>query len=200
MNLLSPAFQPSTLAIIWLCVISLWMFLLIRLASKSAWKPLKLTRYGKGATFWLGLVLLLCAPFKQLSPSLSIRVTVLAPCFFFRMALLCLSPYLQTDLELFFYLLVCLAIFQVTVSELGQPLQLQGLYSRSPHPSFGPLEERCLQTIYLNSSWPQNLHCQINGGLVWQVHFFFNVANCLSSTASILAACLPLLVGNLWFL
>ena len=89
------------------------------------------------------------------------------PCSFARMAFLCLALYSQTDKELFFYMLVCLVIFQVTVFELGQSLLLQGLYSGSPHPSFGPLEKRCLQTIYSNSSRPHNSRCQINGGLLW---------------------------------
>ena len=45
------AFQPSTLAVIYLCVVSLWMFPLICLASKSASKVLNLNCSGKGTTF-----------------------------------------------------------------------------------------------------------------------------------------------------
>ena len=93
----SPAFQPSTIAVIYLCVISLWMFLLIHLASRSASKLLKLTSSGKGATICLGLVLLLFPQFKQLLPSLTVGVTLLAPCSFSRMAFLFVALYLRTD-------------------------------------------------------------------------------------------------------
>ena len=57
----SPAFQSSTLTVIYLCMILLCMFLLIHLASKYASKLLKLTHSAKGATFWLGPGSPLCA-------------------------------------------------------------------------------------------------------------------------------------------
>ena len=56
-------------------------------------KASKTDPFQKGCNILIGLVLLLCAQFKQCSPSLS----VLAPCSFSRMAFLCLTHYLQTD-------------------------------------------------------------------------------------------------------
>ena len=59
-------------------------------------KASKTDPFRKRCIILMGLVLL-CAQFKQLSPSLSVGVTVLTPCSFLRIAFLCLALYLETD-------------------------------------------------------------------------------------------------------
>ena len=164
------------------------MFLLICLASRSASKLLKLTRSGKGATFWLSLVLLLCAQLKQLPPSLSVGVTVLAPVPFWEWSsFISLFTYRQIES----YSSICWSAWRFFKSQFpnwGSHFCCKGWYSGSPHPSFGQLEKQCLQTIYLNSSRPHYSRRQIYGGLVWWVYFYLVLLTAFFVTASVLVA------------
>ena len=62
--------------------------------------------------------------------------------------------------------------FKSQFPKWGSHFYCKGWYSRSPYPSFRPLEKQCLHTTYSNSSRPHNSRSQIYGGLVWWVYFY----------------------------
>ena len=188
----SPAFQPSTIAVIYL----------ISLCDIAVDVPLNLSclqiciKASKTYPFWKGCNILielgsppLCAV-KAVASFLECRGNRPGPLFLFENGLP-LSRSLLTDRLRAILLSAGLpGDFSSLSFRIGAATSAAraAWYSGSPHPSFGQLEKQCLQTIYLNSSRPHYSRRQIYGGLVWWVYFYLVLLTAFFVTASVLVA------------
>ena len=184
----SPAFQSSTIAVIYL----------ISLCDIAVDVPLNLSclqiciKASKTDPFWKGCNILiepssppLCAV-KAAASFLECRGNRPGPLFLFENGLP-LSRSLLTDRLRAIFLSAGLP-GKSHFPNWGSHFYCKGWYSGSPHPSFGQLEKQCLQTMYLNSSRPHYLRCLIYGGLVWWVYFYLVLPTAFFVTASVLVA------------